>query len=407
MHMARGASVGAVFLALVATSAAVTAEEATLEEGLLPGVRLMTVAVEPGVVKVTSDGVHDLRWTLPPVVHRDDTEEIAAAEAEALSGGVVAGFDGSIWLTWKDEVFRLGDDDTRRDAAPWSKDVGVSADGRLWRHDINGLKTFDGSVWERQFIKLPREHQLLGVQMQPDGTLWALLLRDDGKVLRVARAVDGRWRLLDWKYRKAWAGSIWPAARLEVSEDAAWVFVQGGMVRGQTADALVRLRGDTVKEIEIPNHVEAMAAGLDGTVWLDLHRSTGPTLARRDGKEWTRFKESDGVQPVEQEYSLDPRRARFDVAPDGSIWVRPAVDDDETGQTCRGLADFDGKRWREFLTDRCIYAMDIAPDGRVWALGGTRESWPGVWTEDLVLPGGTSPTGPVELYVIDPDMATT
>jgi hypothetical protein len=179
------------------------------------------------------------------------------------------------------------------------------------------------------------------------------------------------------------------------------------MVRGKTSDMLVRLRGDTVREVEIPNHVEAMAAGLDGTVWLDLRRSDGPVLARRDGRGWSRFKEDDAVRQIDSNfYTWASQDDRFDVGPDGSMWAQPLVDDGETDQPCRGLANFDGERWRGYLGDRCIYAMDIAPDGRVWALAGSRESWPGVWTEDLIQPGGSSPTSSVELYVIDPGAAT-
>jgi hypothetical protein len=170
---------------------------------------------------------------------------------------------------------------------------------------------------------------------------------------------------------------------------------------------LVRLRGDTVRELDIPNRVEAMAAGLDGTVWLELHRNDGPTLVRRDGKDWTRFKKDDGVRHIDTVfYNTKMNRERFDVGPNGSVWAQPRIVEEANDQPCRGLASFDGERWREYLADRCIYAMDIAPDGRVWTLAGTRESWPGVWTEEMVLPGGSSPTGPVELYVIDPGVAS-
>lgn len=78
--------------------------------------RLTTEEVEPGVVRVLSDGVHDLASMAPYSVR--------------------AGLDGSVWVVGRGGFFRLGDAPTYtwpdEDWEPWRTILAVGADGRVW-----------------------------------------------------------------------------------------------------------------------------------------------------------------------------------------------------------------------------------------------------------------------------------
>jgi hypothetical protein len=63
MGPARLVALGSTIVLLAASGTAAAAQTSTEDEALLPGVPLATEQVEPGVVKVTSDGVRDLSAT--------------------------------------------------------------------------------------------------------------------------------------------------------------------------------------------------------------------------------------------------------------------------------------------------------------------------------------------------------
>jgi len=98
--------------------AAVTASP---ETDLLPGVDLVTEAVEPGVERIVSDGIRDLsgvgpgreRGPLPP-------------------DGLAVGPDGAVWLDTGSTLVKLGDPDSFPLPSMSWPDLKVSPDGTLW-----------------------------------------------------------------------------------------------------------------------------------------------------------------------------------------------------------------------------------------------------------------------------------
>jgi hypothetical protein len=62
--------------------------------------------------------------------------------------------------------------------------------------------------------------------------------------------------------------------------------------------------------------------------------------------------------------------AHFEVAPDGRLWLNPALESAGPYGNCDGLARFDGTSLRRFLPGLCIYNHAIGPDGSVWVLAG-------------------------------------
>ena len=179
---------------------------------------------------------------------------------------------------------------------------------------------------------------------------------------------------------------------------------------GGTKQRLLHYVDGSWVEVDTPAGDWSFDLGNDGTPWLGLFEPyecrpgscwRGPMrLARYDGDGWTEFGAAAGVPalgPSSYLGDLDPV-----AAPDGSVWVRPAADATVTGTDCAGVANFDGQRWSHYLSHLCVYAMDVAPDGSMWALAGEREAWGPRERKrperNTALDG--APTGPVELYVI-------
>ena len=99
---------------------------------ILPGVDLVTEAVEPGVHQVLNDGYRDLSVMITPRWDFRSTPEDPRRSATNL----IAGLDGSVWVFGPDEWYRVGQpesypvtDDTP--GFPGQK-AEVDPDGRLW-----------------------------------------------------------------------------------------------------------------------------------------------------------------------------------------------------------------------------------------------------------------------------------
>jgi hypothetical protein len=125
----------------------------TTRSDLVPGVDLTTDEVEPGVFRVVSDGVRDLRR---PV---EDAEPDAMSEAGPLDRSLHAAPDGSIWVFGREGAFRLGQTD----------------------------------VVDIDWLAAPV------IDDSPDGTMWAswrlMSSRAGGeRILRLGRLQDGAWQ---------------------------------------------------------------------------------------------------------------------------------------------------------------------------------------------------------------------
>lgn len=104
-----------------------------------------------------------------------------------------------------------------------------------------------------------------------------------------------------------------------------------------------------------PNYVFAIHAAPDGTVWAG---TWGGGVAQFDGKRWRNLTTRDGLAG-NIVYSIAQ-------SPDGTLWFG----------TSNGVSRWDGKAFRnwgmaEGLLERNVYALAVAPDGDLWA--GTRK----------------------------------
>ena len=148
------------------TTVVTAAIETSVADDPLPGVALVTEEVEPGVLRVVSDGYRDLSRTVATVSEMDD-------------GTIVAGLDESVWVFSRDGLFRIGaegmygwDGD-----ASWL-DVEVAPDGTLWRTAGTTLRSFDGEAWTVR-RSIAEGMELIGLAALPDGTIWVAWRQDE------------------------------------------------------------------------------------------------------------------------------------------------------------------------------------------------------------------------------------
>jgi hypothetical protein len=167
-------------------------------------------------------------------------------------------------------------------------------------------------------------------------------------------------------------------------------------------NSVVKISGTEFDRIKLPVQMRRTRQWMtladmngDGVLWAKYGTDPlEPSLARFDGTEWRLFGKGDGVPLMGGHYQ--GHRGFLAVAPDGSVWVNPYRQAEES-DGCDGLATFDGRNWSAFLERQCIFSMDISPDGSVWvqATGTGIEPWD---LEDI----GDSPN-PIHLYVITPE----
>ena len=316
-------------------------------------------------------------------------------ERESQEGRIVAGLDGSVWQTWPDGLFRLGQDATHAWDRPKTPadgviDIDVGPDGTLWLVSERRLLSFDGNEWLVR-KRLPDGQNVLAVELGSNGEVWAAWQNGKGLWRNAVLRLDGEgWTVL---------GQV-PGG---LSRDSRWQRIEttrsGCCPRTRRSDATAAAGWEAV-DAPAGGQLD-MDVGPDGTVWVRLHEDCGPgspgnvtddegkpsescygrssTLARlRDG-EWTRYEEWDGV----------PTMDRFiEVAPDGRLWA--------PSYGCEGIAAFHGEALRDYLVNRiyladlCIYDADVSPAGNVWILAGPSEA---------ELTG----TGRIDTYVITPE----
>jgi len=312
---------------------------------LIPDAELLTEEVEPGVLKVLSDGVRS-----------------------TLGGNqdIVAGADGSIWVFKDRQFYKLGDDeshewendlfDTGQDS---SEDIEVAPDGTLWwaDRDGNGLKSFDDGTWTvRRPTPKGEQGSVDQVEVLDDGTVlasWWLGGRGDGQ-RKVGRLGEDGWEIIHsvGSSPDAWLGANQAG---EVSL----------MLQTEDDQPLYRETFPTSTDGQVgrtdrpQGRIEWMDVGSDGTIWISLERGG---LARHDGSGWTEFELPEGLHGL----------GGIQAAPDGSVW----------SATCSWAWDgcellrFDGERWGRFLGSLGLGDIDeiaFAPDGTVWSISGAND----------------------------------
>jgi hypothetical protein len=368
---------------------------------LLPGVDLVTEEVQPGVYRVLSDGIRDLTNVVaaggPDLVDvlvpgaRAASDERSAFWDFLLSPDIAAG-RASVWWFGPGGFFRLGDDQTHdwdeRDSYPGiEKDIEIAPDGTLWVAD-RGLRTFDGASWADV---QPRS---VSVEIEEDGTVWSAWEPPNGKHGFVGRLIDGVWQRLEGQLptqeacRYGKGGSSTCGSNffggLSVSDDGSPWVITG------VPSALFRHVGEGWRRLDTPRgELVWGAVAPDGTRWVQLQRKDNLVLARHEGDGWTVH---DTLSPRRNYRGIPPY---LRVAPDGGLWVTQVEGPNGPGD-CRGVARFDEGGPRHFLGDLCVYAMDVAPDGKVWLQAGEVRD---VGSMDL----SSESLGPAHTYVITPE----
>ncbi len=382
----------------------------TTRSDLVPGVDLATEEVEPGVFRVVSDGVRDLRRSV------EDAEPDAMSEAGPFDRSLHAAPDGSIWVFGREGAFRLGQPDVTD--IQWLRRPGhrrlaerdhvgelALSDQPLGGEQIHLLGRLQDGAWQGQEVARDWSLPLADIAVGPDGTLWAALWSggcaddastEDGPcgsyvaplVDPLAQSSDGLDGVLaptlpkDHDYQGVvglWTtedGSVWLLD--------AWENRQSREITG----ALSRFDGTSFERHDVPDwrFVRADMAA-DGTMWAILRNWKVPTLGRFDGSRWTVFDRDDGTPSMDALY-YNEDQGFFEVAPDGSVWLNPT----EKLRRAQGVARFDGDSLKRYLEDLRVYAMDVGPDDSVWLEAGSYS-----------VSKGKEHFGPIDMYVITPE----
>ena len=364
----------------------------------------VTDRVEPGVLRVVSDGLRDLLFS-------------PEDGFGPLSGGnIVAGLDGRIWLFLSDRFFRLGDADQ---AAPgWElyrrdTDIEVGPYGDVWliaqRDDgSTDLVTFvdrlpgdeDAMIWGDPAWPEYADLHYLDVAVEPDGTVRTAWFEpySSGAPNRSKITVGTFWGgWIPLPTVRSWTGQRHDDPVLEASGHGIWLAAPG--------DKLRRFEGIGWHTERPPFYPEQLDVGLDGTLWIGAtdsdQESCGLRLARFDGTAWEAWGRDDLVPDVGPVLFYGGcQEGVHAVAPDGSVWLAPL--DFLAGRECSGIARFDGITWSHYLPGLCVYDADIAPDGAVWVQAGeVRYEEPA--GDDPSLPAAQQDFGVVGTYVITPE----
>jgi hypothetical protein len=140
--------------------------DTTIRADIIPGVDLEVEEVEPGVLRVVSDGVRTL--TVP--AYRRSGRDYSYR----LSTTIAVSPDGAVFFLGPDGGYRLGDETVirkngrRAERRRGSGDVHIDADGTVWAQTERGLAMLVSGAW-----RYPRT----GVDsfaVHPDGTVFIL-----------------------------------------------------------------------------------------------------------------------------------------------------------------------------------------------------------------------------------------
>jgi len=234
---------------------------------LPPGVDLVTEEIEPGVVRVISDG------------HR-------AISPTGIDSRVVVRADGRVWIVLSEGFYELGREAMvefpGQDFMLADDQVAVGPDGSFYK--LLG--------WRPQSWKPAKKHEL----WRYDGSGWA----PEEIELGSARA-DRLWTAPD--------GSIWATKDREDFQrlDSGWVHVTATADGGQGVTAATTDDG-TQPLVRLGGTRAASPDNDDGNVCAGLDRVDGP---------------------ARQHYLADFCIYDFDVGPDGRIWVTANDEPDE------------------------------------------------------------------------------
>jgi hypothetical protein len=333
--------------AVTESAAPVTTEE------LLSG--MVTEEVEPGVYRIDSDGVRDLSST--------------------DFWRVVAGGDGSVWLTGNGGLIRLGDSevpDPLVDEPYELADLEVTREGTAWAIVRSGgwpsrLLSFDGDAWTAHSVVDPfwKDQLWSDIEVAPSGRVWAVssddpILSSDmfvssdtsvssGTRLGYLEADGSQWQTVDLPEGGFLELGIkgFMATDLDLwspSQDGFWHYADGEW------ESIPYEGGDP----ELPP---------DGVLWgFGWGGDTGDrVLYRYDGTGWGRWSlEEQGMRP-----GWGINAFEYAIAPDGSIWA-----------TWDGhISRFDGVERVRFLPETFVGGfLDISPDGAVWLIAWDRQA---------------------------------
>ena len=229
--------------------------------------------------------------------------------------------------------------------------VAIDQDGTAWVPAGHGIVRFEPALQKPRLIKLPRRVE--SIAMAPDGTIWmggeTVMHLVDGKLIRFEGA--------DAPDDVSWAREV-AVAR----DGTVWAGFPTAMGIPAEPGHLARLDGDRwtvfTEEDGVPGDgIRELVAAPDGSLWVHVERyeqrgNTShylpPLIGHFDGEAWTTYDRSDGIEGIKY-FALT-------VAPDGIVWVG----------TDRGLAAFDGQRWRMYELG-AVWAIAVAGDGTIWA----------------------------------------
>ena len=364
-----------------------------------------TEEVEPGVLRVSSDGHRELSR------ERQDDEvfvnwgEYARTHEDRQ---VVAAPDGAVWVLDDTGMFEVGKAKTRsltgEPPVRGYDDVEIAPDGTIWRvgtptAGLSTLHSFNGTKWRRDHLP---GVAAFAVEVRPNGTVWATWAPPVGADPQgLAPAKLGRWDGREWTtfdlrgvqaaYGRPLAvtgrNEVWLCCRTKSSGDRQRLVHFDGR--------RFRVVADPAPQAGRPDAPVLIDASPDGTLWM---RRSSSTLARHDDRGWTVFtSEADGVPQMG--WMPEGTGGFLRAAADGGVWVSTTTSrepPDDWAAACDGVAHFDGESWRRYLADMCVFAIDVDPDGRAWVQASLQD------TGTSPAPVVGEPVEPIQTFVIDP-----
>lgn len=366
---------------------------------------LVTEQVEPGVLRVVSDG----HRVLSGERQDDDVFRWGDWRTTHLERSVASAPD-AVWVFDDSGMFELGRKKTRslkgEPPVRSTDDIEIAPDGTMWRVGIpragvGTIHSFKGGKWRRDY--LPRRMSVFGVELEPNGTAWALWAPPVGAdpqglaPTKMGKWTGKRWKVFDLPKVKASYGRQFAVTGTDdvwiCCKDKPWTSEQQRLLHfdGKTFDVVA----DPAPQPERILSPLLIDGASDGTLWM---RRSESVLARHNDDGWTVYTADDGVPQMG--WMPEATGGFLRAAPDGSVWVSTTLDrgepPDDWPPACNGVARFDGATWTEFLGGMCVFALDVAPDGRAWV----QAALPDIATTAEPVPG--EPIEPIQTYVIDP-----
>ena len=369
-----------------------TTEESPTDPGVLAGVELETVEVEPGVHHVLRDGVRDLDRSVEFAVFHGHMSPGDAFRINAVATRGLAANGNGVWLGGPDGVVRLGHEELVWEQEPTQNWYGsgyeVTPDDRLFRPDSGEI--YNGDKWRRPVLRLKGvdAKRVRNSQFTSDGTLWTMASNDgQGRARRniLVRRDDDGWRRI--KYPPDPPGRKKDARPANIGP---WGVTDDGVVYVTRNGRQVQRYTDGAWEtLPAPGgRIVGLHVGPEGTVWAERAETRGHTYG--GGSEFVRLGE-DGWTGYEVGAPRHMYPSPEAVAADGAMWVAPAGSLMSDGG-CDGIIRIGDTGLDRFLPGHCVYDVAPGPGGEVWLEAGT---WDGNWyAPDAV--------GPVGVYVITP-----